>query len=378
MFHIINAFLNPFTQSQLSFQFSITVISTLNFFIFANILKEKFSLDQINSYLLSSILLILPCFRASAFWGITENFGWLFLLLAIKFYIKLNNLITIKSLDFKTLFFIFLTCFFSSLALYTRQYMIFFTLFILLDILIIKQEIKLFFIFLFIFLLFSIPGLLLINLWGGLYDVANFPTDNFKPLDTHSPKNFFLNLPFLFNFYAFYLIPFLIIEIKHFGLKSIINKYFKVFFVTFVLMLFFNFFGFFDYMKNIQFGGGVFLKIDYFIFEKKLIFFLLMTSVGLSIIYEIIKQNYKLNLTLFATLLIFCFPKFIYHEYYEPLIIFTFFLLFKHNVNYLFSKNINFSIFIIISYYFSYLLGAVYFRYYLFPNQESWLMFIQS
>ena len=215
-------------------------------------------------------------------------------------------------------------------------------------------------------------------MWGGLYDVANFTTDNIKPLDTHSPKNIFLNLPFMFNFFAFYLIPFLIIEIKHSGIKTIINKYYKVFVLSFILLLFINFLGHFDYIKNIQIGGGVFLKIDYFIFKKKLIFFLLMTSVGLSIVYEIIKQNSKFNLLLFFTLLIFCFPKFIYHEYYEPLIIFTFFLLFKHNINYLFSKNINFSIFVVISYFFSYLAGALYFRYYLFPNQDSWLIFLHS
>ena len=128
MFHIINAFLNPFTQSQLSFQFSITIISTLNFFLFANLLKERFSLDQINSYLLASILLILPCFRSSAFWGITENFGWLFLLLAIKFYLNLNNLLPLKKVNFRTLYLIIFTCLFSSLALYTRQYMIFFSI----------------------------------------------------------------------------------------------------------------------------------------------------------------------------------------------------------------------------------------------------------
>ena len=86
LFHIINAYLNPFTFNQIIFQGSITLISLLNVLFFSQIIEKKFNLKKIDALLYSSIFLILPFFRSSAFWGITENFGWLFLLLSIKYY----------------------------------------------------------------------------------------------------------------------------------------------------------------------------------------------------------------------------------------------------------------------------------------------------
>jgi len=49
MFHILNAFLNPFTYSEISFQFSITIISILNFFLFESIIRSKFKIERIDS-----------------------------------------------------------------------------------------------------------------------------------------------------------------------------------------------------------------------------------------------------------------------------------------------------------------------------------------
>ena len=91
MFHILNALFNPFTYSQIFFQFSITLISLLNFFIFENIIRNRFGIKRIDSLLFSSIILLLPLFRSSAFWGINENIGWLFLLLSVKYYYKIPS-----------------------------------------------------------------------------------------------------------------------------------------------------------------------------------------------------------------------------------------------------------------------------------------------
>ena len=221
---------------------------------------------------------------------------------------------------------------------------------------------------------------MLIYLWGGLYDVANFPSavGGVSPLESHNPKNIIKNLPFLFNFYAFYLIPFLLIETKIFGLNKTINKYHKSFLISLVIMIILYFFNIFDYLKNIDMGGGVFLKIDYFFFKKTLIFFIIMTSIGFSMLYEIIKQDYKFNLILFFSILIFSFPLYIVHDYYEPLILFVFFLLYNHNISYIFDKKYNFSFFLVIFYYVGYLLGAIWFKHYMFPDYASWNLFIQN
>ena len=68
--HIINAYLNPFSDVDTHFQLSITVISFVIFFIFALILKKIFSdIEFIDILLTSSVILLLPMFRTSAFLG---------------------------------------------------------------------------------------------------------------------------------------------------------------------------------------------------------------------------------------------------------------------------------------------------------------------
>ena len=84
LFHIINAYFNPFSNNKFLIQGSIALISILNVHIFSIIIKNKYQLKKIDAYLYSSIFLILPFFRSSAFWGLTENFDLLFLLLSIK------------------------------------------------------------------------------------------------------------------------------------------------------------------------------------------------------------------------------------------------------------------------------------------------------
>ena len=105
--------------------------------------------------------MLLPFYRASAFWGLTENLGWLFLILSLKFYVKFE---ASKNKNEKT--YIFLICFFSSMALYTRPYLIFFPIFLILTF-ILNKDYKSLSNFLLPIYLFSLPGLFLLNLWGG-------------------------------------------------------------------------------------------------------------------------------------------------------------------------------------------------------------------
>ena len=46
LFHIINAYLNPFAFNQFAFQGSITLISLLNVIIFSQIIEKKFKLKK--------------------------------------------------------------------------------------------------------------------------------------------------------------------------------------------------------------------------------------------------------------------------------------------------------------------------------------------
>ena len=200
LFHIINAYFNPFSNNKFLFQASIALISILNSYIFSIIIKDKYQLKKVDSYLYSSIFLILPFFRSSAFWGLTENFGWLFLLLSIKYF----NYYLKKKFQNETIC-VFLICFFSSLALYTRPYLIFFPIFIVLrsvffrDYNILKKSI-------FFYFLMSIPGFFLLYIWGGSVALGPDKVDLFD--NYHNPKFIFKNLIIFFSIFFFYFLPF--------------------------------------------------------------------------------------------------------------------------------------------------------------------------
>ena len=82
LFYIINAYLNPFSSNKLYFVLSVTFFSFLTFILLAILLKKSFQqINYIDSLFASSVILLLPFFRSSAYGGTTENFGWFFLIL---------------------------------------------------------------------------------------------------------------------------------------------------------------------------------------------------------------------------------------------------------------------------------------------------------
>ena len=349
LFHIINAYLNPFIFNQIIFQGSITLISVINVLIFFQIIEKKYNLKKVDALLYSSIFLILPFFRSSAFWGITENFGWLFLLLSIKYYNLIN-----KDKSSKQIKLIFLTCLFSSMALYTRPYMVFFPIFIVLKLLI-EKEFSLLRYFLLFFLIFSIPGLILIHIWDGIFKLGNNEINLIK--DYHNPKHVFKNLLVFSSLFLFYIIPFEISKKIKFNTKIIFH-----FIIIFFTLLLLSYLGNLDYLKFIQLGGGVFLKINHILFKENLIFFLFITSIGATFIIKYLSESKK-NKIIFFCLMIFCFPKIILQEYFEPLILIVLFTLMDLGQKNLNLFNQNKSVLIFCTYFTFYYTGTFFYRY---------------
>lgn len=353
LFHIINAYFNPFSFDQFFFQFSVSLISILNVIIFSQIIEKKYGLKKSDALLYASIFLILPFFRSSAFWGITENFGWLFLLLSIKYY----NLYEKKkfSNEIKQ---IFLICLFSSLALYIRPYLVFFPIFIVLKSLILKDTTLLKFSVLF-YLLFSIPGLQLIYIWEGIFKLGNDKINLIQ--DFHNPKFILKNLIIFTTLFFFYSLPFQLIRKFNYTKKSLIY-----FFGVFSALIIMNYLNIFEYLNSIKLGGGIFLKINNFLFNGNLIFFLTISSLGILTIYNYLVLS-KNNRILLFCLIIFCFPKYILQEYFEPLILIILFTLIDlgtKNLKVFHQKKV---LFIFCIYFTTYYFGSFYYRYFLFP-----------
>ncbi len=350
LFHIINAYLNPLSYSQGSFQFSICLLSLLNVVFFSQILRQKYKINNVDSYLYSGIFLILPFFRSSAFWGLTENLGWLFLILTIKYYLVVE----------KNKVNIFLVCLFSSLALYTRPYLIFFPVFFIMN-LFIKKDYFILKTSIFYYTIFAIPGLILLYIWGGsVYLGTGEDKVNFI-LEYHQPKFIFKNLVIFSSIFLFYLLPFHLVS---FSTEKKIDRNKKIYYlIALIFLLTLNHLNVFDYLKDNTLGGGAFLKISQLFFYDNNLLFIIIAFFGIiSIIYflEISKKNFVL---IFCILIIYCTAKNIYQEYFEPLLLIALLSLFdlkKPSINVLKDNKtvlkflFYFSIYFFSSYYYRY------------------------
>ena len=113
LYYLITKYLilskNPFIYKLFTFFLSLGCV-----LIFYKILKKKYNELHNHNHiflLISTIPLLSPYFRTSAFWGIEENIAYFFFLLTGYFYFK----------DLKKKFNLFLLIFFASVTFYGRQ-----------------------------------------------------------------------------------------------------------------------------------------------------------------------------------------------------------------------------------------------------------------
>ena len=262
--HIINAYLNPFSDVIENFQLSTTIISFVIFIIFALILKKTFMrINFIDILLTSSVFLLLPFFRTSAFWGKNENYGWLFCILAFYFFseIKKNLSKNPKNRDILNVVFF---CFTSACALYARQALVFLPISYLLYLFFNSANKKTIIISIISFVIFAIPAFLLILIWGNVFPVEIFQDGKFfgRWLNfNHILKNF----PILLSFFGFYLLPILIIEFLNSEFKDFFSKYFKSFFFALIIFVFLSQINLLNYLGDYTMAGGAILKVNYLI-----------------------------------------------------------------------------------------------------------------
>ena len=374
--HIINAYLNPFSNNVETFQLSVVAISFVIFLVFAFILKKIFSyINTTDILLLSSILLILPFFRTSAFWGKNENYGWLFFILALYFFSEIKKNIYEAHND-KNLKNVLFFCFTSSCALYARQALIFLPISYFLFLFLNKVNKKIILTSVVWFTLFSIPGLLLIFTWGGLYDTKNVDTGTVYGLWVHH-EYILKNLPILTSFFGFYLLPILIIEFFNYGYKDFFKKYSKSFFLALTTLIILSQINLLDYLGTYVLSGGAILKLNYLIMKNNFFLLLIFSAIGFSILIRFIKEDPKNNAIILVPLVIlYSLPRLLYQEYAEPLILIIFFMAIKTDLHKVYFKKVSVSNTIFLSYFAVYLIGSIYFKHFAFDTLEKWKFFL--
>ena len=372
--HMINAYLNPFSDNIVHFQLSTTIISFTIFFIFAFTLKKAFlNINIFDILLTSSVILLLPFFRTSAFWGKNENYGWLFFIFALYFFSEIKKDIS-KNPNNQNILNVILFCFTSACALYARQALAFLPISYLLYLFFYNANKKIVITSIISFAVFAIPAFLLILIWGNVFDLKNNP--NFFTWWIN-PKHLLKNFPILLSFFGFYFFPILIIEFFNSGFKDFFNKYFKSFFFALIIFVFLSQINLLSYLGDYTRAGGAILKVNYLIQKNNFLLLLVFSSLGFSVLMQLFKEDSKNNIIiLLPILIIYSFPNLLYQEYVEPLILIIFFLALKTNLQKIYFNNISFSNFIFLSYFTIYLIGSIYFKHFAFDSYEKWKIFL--
>ena len=327
-------FLTNKQENYLNFYF---IFSLLLPVLFYYCLKNRF--PQINTtkkIFISSIIYFLPNFQSSAIWGNSHISSLFFFLFSIYF---LN--ILEKKDEKKINFNIFFVVFFMACASYIKQYYIIFFFYLFLHIILTARFKNIIFFFL-LCLVLGFPGILfLINnpiMYEGL-----------KGGYTDFSSSILIVLSILFV----YLLPFFISNFKYNFIKSLElfkNKIFSIiFFLSSILFLYilinFNYIGYL--------GGGFFYKISKVLIGNNYLFFITSFS-GMYLCFYFFR-NKILDIFLIIIISIsFSTGYFIFQKYFEPMVLFIFFLLIEKDSM---KKVFNFNIHVIFFYFFCYWLS---------------------
>ena len=379
--HFLNAYINPFSNDINNFQLSTTIISFFIFLTFAIVFKKIFQhINSTDILLISSTILLLPCFRTSAFWGKNENYGWFFLILALYFFTEIKKEIS-KNPESNKITNVILFCFTSACALYARQALIFLPISYLVYLFLNNVNKKIITTSIILLFLFAIPGFLLMWTWGDVYPSlpeGEAPHGGFIG-GWIKPIHIFKNFPILLSFFGFYLLPILIAEFLSIGLKDFFKKYSKSFFIAFAIFIILWQINILNYLSSYTVAGGAILKLSYLIQKENFLLLLIFSSIGFSILVQFFKEDTKNNLPiLLPMIIIYGFPRLLYQEYVEPLILIIFFLTINTNIKEIYFRNISTSNFILIGYFGIYLIGSIYFKHFAFPSYDEWIIFLNK
>ena len=342
--YILHEIFNPFLSTEIEYRRSVFGVSLMLPILFYFCLRKKFiNEDKILLLLIASTVCLSPYFRTSAYWGLEENYGLIFLLLSFLSldYLLNNNAKTGHKIYIQ----IFLVTLISSCCLYFDYKLAIIPIICFIKIIFSKKIIiqKIFAIF--CYSLFSFPLIYLIVLWGGLVQ------GRVEEVRAFGEELYFYQVGYMFTIICLYITPLLLFKNENFILLL------KNFFIEkknyYLLSLFLVYF--FYLLNGFVFSELTFLEKGYshigsnffnepvsigkgFIHKLAIVFFndimlrkiFTYTSFFFSWVIILIYINKNINdaaiLFYFFIISLLVFP--ILQEYFDPLIIlmaFTFF-----------------------------------------------------
>lgn len=298
--------LNTLFVSLIGYLFLVLIILKKN-----NYNQKK--IDNVKVFLLSSIILLSPYFRTSAYWMLEENFG-ISLIITSYFFIY-------HGVCSKKNYYIYFGIFISYLAFFCSQNLFIFVMtnFFYLMAHFKKNKKNLFNIVL-INLIFISP---LIIFFDHIVEIMSRPITNRVNKDILDLN--YYNLISVFSILLFYAFPFVAFDLK----KNTIFK--NINYKAFSIYLF-SFFVFIYIFKDIEFeylAGGVIKKIIYLLPLSEIVKkYLILSSafVGLIFLLELFKKYRYLGFFIIFYSILFIFTDYVFQEYFDP--IFVLFLIF--------------------------------------------------
>ncbi len=327
LIYILHKYLNPLIDDELGFRKVVFTISLLIPILFYICLRERFKETDKNIILLfSSIIFFNPFIRTSSYWGLEENYAIISSLLSILFLMKLPDI----SNNSKKYFYVLLLTFFSSLTIYFDQKFLIIPIICFLNIFLGNHDIRFKTLTILLYLIFSIPYLMLIKLWGGI-----FPSDIY-----HVGSQFYYHhFGYALTIIAFIFFPFILIKSK-----ITIEDFFqflnekKLLFILFLIITFYLIILFFFYdisfINNRLDGGGIVKKLSLLVFNDgvyRKVFIFISILISWFFIFYFLERNI-INLILTSYFLLFSLiVKPFYQEYFDPILILLLIFIFKIN-----------------------------------------------
>ena len=285
--------------------------------IFFKCLKLKFKeIDEKILLLLAALIFLSPTFRSLSIWPDSRLFGLIFFSISIFYFLKFNENKKIK--------FVFLNVFFVALSSYLSPNFSVFSIFFITKFIsfyrFFSKEILIIILLNFILALPAFYYIFILDINFFLKSAAIGIENNEKIIF----NNLFNDILITFSIIFFYLIPFLFLKIIKLNKILTIKNFLISLAIFLVCVLNFNY----NYSYS---GGGIFFKFSNFFFENNYLFFFI-TLISIYLVSPLIMNNY-FNL-LFFLLIIFNNPQYtLYHKYFDPFLLLTFFTVLNLNFN---------------------------------------------
>lgn len=275
LLYILNYYFNPFLNEKESYRLSSAVFCLIGAYLFYLCLKIRFPEIKKNKlFLLSSLILLSPFYRVSAYWGMEIQYGIISLLISSYFYLKLKKIFKLKNL--------ILLIVFSSTIVYFDIKLIIINLIYFFSILFsnnVNTRYKILSVIL--YAIFSLPYVYLIYIWEGLVPIATQSANPLQGTHFNNSSSIFnnlhlVNILFSIILIAFYIFPLLILrKFKPLRVSPLSIIFLSILLIYLFIFVFYDLYDYVDKLDRLQggyknyYGLGFANKISLIFFDSR-------------------------------------------------------------------------------------------------------------